>query len=106
VPVEVRFAAADDIWLSTAYERASAYVAVHQFVGMPHGRYFREVEAIMSGVGGRPHWGKLHFLESADLRQRYPRFDEFMLLRDELDPDGLFANNYLDRVLGRSPQQS
>jgi FAD/FMN-containing dehydrogenase len=100
VPVEVRFAAADDIWLSTAYERPSAYVAVHQFVGMPHERYFREVEAIMSGVEGRPHWGKLHFLTAADLRDRYPRFDDFVRLRDELDPEGRFTNGYLDRVLG------
>jgi FAD-linked oxidoreductase len=100
IPVELRFAAADDIWLSTAYQRESAYLAVHQFVGMPYERYFREVEAIMSDVGGRPHWGKLHFLQAADLRERYPRFDEFVRLRDELDPAGMFANDYLDRVLG------
>jgi L-gulono-1,4-lactone dehydrogenase len=100
IPVEVRFAAADDIWLSTAYERASAYLAVHQVVGIPYERYFREVEAIMSGVGGRPHWGKLHFLHAEDLRQRYPRFDQFVRLRNELDPEGTFANRYLDRVLG------
>jgi L-gulono-1,4-lactone dehydrogenase len=100
VPVEVRFAAADDVWLSTAYERASAYVAVHQFVGMPHEPYFRHVEAIMSSVGGRPHWGKLHDLGAAELRQRYPRFDDFVRLRDELDPDRTFTNAYLDRVLG------
>jgi L-gulono-1,4-lactone dehydrogenase len=102
VPVEMRYAASDDIWLSTGYERASAYVAVHQFVGLPYERYFREVEAIMSEVGGRPHWGKLHFLDSAGLRPRYPRFDDFVRLRDEVDPEGTFTNDYLDRVLGSS----
>ena len=99
-PVEVRFAAADDIWLSTAFERDSAYLAVHQFVGMPYERYFRGVEAIMTAAGGRPHWGKLHFLGSGELRERYPRFDDFVALRERLDPDGLFHNAYLDRVLG------
>lgn len=99
-PVEVRFAAADDIPLSTAFDRDSAYVAVHQYVGLPHERYFRAVEDIMGAVGGRPHWGKLHGLRAATLRARYPCFDEFVALRDELDPDRVFANRYLDRVLG------
>jgi len=37
------------------------------------------------------------------LRERYPRFDEFVALRDRLDPGGLFTNDYLDRVLGPPP---
>jgi L-gulonolactone oxidase len=65
--------------------------------------YFRAVERIASEVGGRPHWGKLHFLDAAALRDRYPRFDEFVALRDKLDPTGVFRNAYLDRVLGTAP---
>jgi L-gulono-1,4-lactone dehydrogenase len=99
-PVEIRVAAADDIWLSTAYQRDSAYVAIHQFVGMPYGAYFDLFESIVAGVGGRPHWGKMHTLDAAALRERYPRFDDFVALRKKLDPTGLFANPYLDRVLG------
>ncbi|HEU0101891.1 MAG TPA: D-arabinono-1,4-lactone oxidase [Mycobacteriales bacterium] len=100
-PVEVRFTAADDIPLSTAYGRDTAYLAVHMFQGVPYEWYFRGVEAVLAGLGGRPHWGKLHFLDAAGLRPRYPRFDEFVALRDRLDPAGRFANDYLDRVLGR-----
>ena len=59
------------------------------------------VEDIVGGVGGRPHWGKLHTLDAEELRRRYPRFDEFTALRDRLDPGGLLRNDYLDRVLGR-----
>ncbi|OZM72556.1 FAD-linked oxidoreductase [Amycolatopsis antarctica] len=99
-PVEVRVAAADDIWLSTAYGRDSAYVAVHQFAGMPYERYFAEFAAIAGAAGGRPHWGKLHDLDAAALRERYPRFDDFLRVRKEVDPDGVFRNAYLDRVLG------
>jgi FAD/FMN-containing dehydrogenase len=99
-PVEIRVAAADDIWLSTAYERDSAYIAVHQFVGMPYRAYFDLFEQVAGAVGGRPHWGKMHSLDAEDLRARYPRFDDFTRLRAELDPSGKFLNPYLKRVLG------
>jgi FAD-linked oxidoreductase len=99
-PVEVRVAAADDIPLSTAYGRDSAYIAVHVPARSEPGEYFAAVEAIAASVGGRPHWGKLHDLDAAALRSRYPRFDEFTALRRRLDPGGVFANAHLDRVLG------
>jgi L-gulono-1,4-lactone dehydrogenase len=99
-PIEVRVAAADDIWLSTAYERETGYIAVHSYFRTPHEEYFRAVEDIVATVAGRPHWGKLHYLGATDLAARYPRFDDFVRLRDEVDPEGRFANEYLDRVLG------
>jgi len=99
-PVEVRVAAADDIPLSTASGRHSAYVAVHVPARSEPGAYFARVEAIAGEVGGRPHWGKLHGLDAAALAGRYPRFGEFTALRDRLDPRGVFGNAYLDRVLG------
>jgi L-gulonolactone oxidase len=100
-PIEVRFAAADDIPLSTASGRESAYLAVHMFRGQPYQHYFDQVEAVMGGLDGRPHWGKMHSLDAATLRTRYPRFDEFLAVRKRVDQDGVFANDYLDRVLGR-----
>ncbi|AQP47516.1 FAD-linked oxidoreductase [Tessaracoccus aquimaris] len=99
-PVEVRFAAADDLWLSTAHGRATAYVAVHRVVGEDAGDYFRTVESIMRARGGRPHWGKMHWRSAADLAPSYPRFEDFRALRAGLDPQGIFSNNYLTRVLG------
>jgi FAD-linked oxidoreductase len=99
-PVEVRVAAADDIWLSTAYDRASAYIAIHQYCGLPYEAYFALFESIVARVGGRPHWGKMHTLDAARLRELYPRFGDFAAIRDEVDPDGRFRNPYLDRVLG------
>lgn len=100
-PVEVRAAKGDDIPLSTAYGRDSAYVAVHMYRGMDFEPYFREVEKIMVDYGGRPHWGKIHFQDKSSLRPLYPEFDKFVELRDRLDPTGMFSNAYLNRVLGR-----
>jgi L-gulonolactone oxidase len=102
-PVEVRLAAADDIPLSTASGRDSAYIAAHVPAQTDPGPWFAALERIAGEAGGRPHWGKLHGLDAAALRQRYPRFAEFTALRDRLDPTGVLANGYLDRVLGRAP---
>jgi FAD-linked oxidoreductase len=99
-PVEVRFAAADACWLSTAYGRDSGYIAVHQYHRREHERYFRAVEAIARSVDGRPHWGKLHYRDAASLATTYPRFGDFVALRDRLDPGRTFGNAYLERVLG------
>jgi L-gulono-1,4-lactone dehydrogenase len=99
-PVEVRFTAADDIWLSHGYHRDSAYIAIHQYAGAPYEPYFRAFEQVVIPLGGRPHWGKLHYRDAASLRTQYSRFDDFLAVRDRLDPDRVFANPYLTRVLG------
>ena len=99
-PIEVRIAAADDRWLSTAYDRASGYIAVHRYWRYDPTEYFEAVEQILRSFGGRPHWGKMHTLAAADLRQSYARFDDFIDLRNTLDPHRMFRNAYLDRVLG------
>ena len=99
-PVEVRAAAADDIWLSTGYERENAYVAVHQFHRRDHRRYFAAFEAIVAEHAGRPHWGKLHSLDADQLADLYPRHREFVRVRDRLDPGRTFGNGYLHQVLG------
>lgn len=99
-PIEVRFAAADDAFLSTAHDRETAYVAVHQFVGMEYEAYFRGVEEIMGDYDGRPHWGKRHYLTARELAPRYPKFKSFLNVRAKLDPDGVFVNDYVKRCLG------
>ncbi len=93
-------AAADPLWLSTAHARESGYIAVHRYFRDPDREYFREAEAILAAHEGRPHWGKMHTLGAAELRERYPRFDDFLAVRERLDPGRLFANPYLERVLG------
>jgi L-gulono-1,4-lactone dehydrogenase len=99
-PIEVRVTPADELWLSTASGRASAYIAFHVYHASPHEDYFRETEAIMTAAGGRPHWGKMHTRDAGYLSGVYPRFDDFVSLRDKLDPDRRFGNAYLRQVLG------
>lgn len=99
-PVEVRFTGPDDIWLSHGYDRESAYIAIHQYVGVEYEPYFRAFERVVQPLGGRPHWGKLHYREADTLRPEYPRFADFVAVRDRLDPDRVFANAYTERVLG------
>ncbi|MEW1776483.1 D-arabinono-1,4-lactone oxidase [Streptomyces sp. NPDC086777] len=100
-PVEVRTAPADDIALSTASARDSAYIAVHMFRGTPYQAYFTAAERIFTAHEGRPHWGKVHTRDADYFAGVYPRFGEFTALRDRLDPGRLFQNDYLRRVLGQ-----
>ena len=99
-PIEVRFVAADDAMLSPSHGRDACYVAVHSDRAGNWSEYFGEVAEVMNGYGGRPHWGKRHFLGHRELSALYPRWEDFRSVRSRLDPEGSFANDYTDRVLG------
>jgi FAD-linked oxidoreductase len=105
-PFEVRYVKADDIPLSVAHDRDVVPISFHQYHRMPHEAFFGACEDVFGAAGGRPHWGKMHRLDAAALREIYPRFDDFVALRDQLDPTGVFANPYLNRVLGPAPQST
>ena len=100
-PVEVRFTKGDDVALSTAYGRDSAYIAVHVYKGMECEPFFRDVEDIFRGYDARPHWGKMHYRDAAELSTLYPKWNDFIALRDQLDPGRTFANAYTDTVFGK-----
>ena len=100
-PVEVRFTKGDDVPLSTAYGRDSAYIAVHVYKGMECQPFFRDVEDILRAYDARPHWGKMHYREADELSKLYPRWDEFITLRNQLDPQRTFSNAYSDTVFGK-----
>lgn len=99
-PVEIRVAPADNVPLSTAYDLDSLYLAFHTHRAADHHRYFALLEPILCAAGGRPHWGKVHTRAAPDLAPAYPRFADFLALRDRLDPDRIFANAHLRRILG------
>jgi L-gulono-1,4-lactone dehydrogenase len=98
--IEIRTTAGDDNLLSPAHGRDATYVAVHNFVGLPFEDYFAGVWELARRHGARPHWGKRHPATAADLSRLYPRWDDFARVRASFDPDGRFANDHLDRVLG------
>ena len=98
--VELRFVAADDSWLSPAYERDSCYVGAY-IAGGPHEQlYLDEFEKLMLSLGGRPHWGKEFKASAEALSAAYPKMADFVRLRDELDPQRMFSNAYAERVFG------
>jgi FAD/FMN-containing dehydrogenase len=99
-PVEIRVCPGDEVPLSTAYQRDSAYLAFHTNGQTDHTDYFRGIEEILRSYDGRPHWGKLHTRTAADLEPAYPRWADVQAMRERLDPDRIFTNPYLDRVLG------
>jgi len=98
-PIEVRFVKGDDILLSPAYGQDVCFIGIIMY--RPHGReiprekYWQGFERIMFQLGGRPHWAKTHQLKESELRQVYPRLDEFLALRKKLDPKGIFVNAYV-----------
>jgi len=99
-PIEVRVVPADDVWLSTAHGRDTAYLACHMYQGTRFDEYFAAIEQIMTSYEGRPHWGKMHTRDADYLRKAYPRFNDFLSVRDRVDPQRRFANAYTGRVFG------
>lgn len=99
-PLEFRYVKADDIWLSPFYRRDAATISVHQYHRQPYAPLFDAVEPIFRRYGGRPHWGKLHSLKSADFERLYPRWGDYQALRRGLDPQGKLLNSYLKQIFG------
>jgi len=99
-PIECRWVKADQIWLSPAYRRDSAYIAVHMYKGMAYDEYFGAMEGIFKKYNGRPHWGKMHHRTSEELAMLYPKWEDFQNLRREMDPNGTFLNPYLKSLMG------
>ncbi len=98
-PIENRVVAKDNMYLSPAYQRDSAYIACHVYNKKAYKTYFKALEDIFKAHGGRPHWGKMHTLTASDFAERYPKFEDFNRHRLEQDPDGMFMNDYLEKIL-------
>ncbi len=101
---EIRTIAADDLWMSTCYQRPS--VTIH-FTWKPDWPAVRRVlpviEKELSPFGVRPHWGKLFTLPPADLRSRYEKLGDFVQLAAKYDPKGKFRNEFLDNMVFGKP---
>ncbi len=99
-PIEVRFVAADEHWLSPHYRRDSACIAVPAYTHMAFEAYFGPIAELLERHDGRPHWGMVHDFTAERLRTLYPRFDDFCALRRQCDPRGLFLNPHLAELFG------
>jgi FAD/FMN-containing dehydrogenase len=99
-PIEVRYIAGDDAWLSMFEGGPRVSISIHDFAENDFRPYFDALEPIFLKYGGRPHWGKVHTLGAAELAERWPRFDDFRRLRAELDPQGRLLNDHLRALFG------
>jgi FAD/FMN-containing dehydrogenase len=97
-----RTIAADEALMSGAHGRDSATVSMHHNASLPHDDFFRDIEPILLKHGGRPHWGKKHYLTAKDVRPLYPEWDRFQEIRRSMDPDGVFLNDHLRELFGET----
>lgn len=100
-PIEIRFVRGDELWLSPAYQRDSVYFAIHNYISENYRPYFEEMQNIFKRHGGRPHWGKWHSLDQQYFETVYPKWQDFLKLRSQLDPHKLWLNKHLTTVFGR-----
>ena len=99
-PIEYRFTAGDPAWISPFYQQDSITLSVSGQPGVDYWDYLRDVDAILRRYQARPHWGKMHFLDTADVTALYPRAEDFRALRRKLDPKGRFLNDHVRMLLG------
>ncbi|TJW17470.1 MAG: FAD-binding protein [Mesorhizobium sp.] len=99
-PMEVRTVAPDEFWLSPFYNRLTCSIAIHHDAASDPQRFMRAAEPIFRRYGGRPHWGKMHSLKAADLKKLYPRWDDAMAVRRDIDPENRFVSPYMAGLFG------
>ncbi|TIU63214.1 MAG: oxidoreductase, partial [Mesorhizobium sp.] len=94
-PMEVRSVAPDEFWLSPFHKRLTCSIAIHHDAANDPLLFMRAAEPIFRKYGGRPHWGKMHSLKAADFKKLYPRWDDALAVRRDIDPDNRFVSPYM-----------
>ena len=102
MPIELRFTPQNDALLSMAYNTETCYIGIISYKpygkNIPHEIYFEKVHAIFKKYQGRPHWAKKHYYTSSELKNLYPKWEDFKKIKNELDPNGIFENNFLKNL--------
>jgi len=98
-PMEVRSVGADSAWLSSQYQTDTCVISVSGKPGTDYWDYLKAVDKLLGKYQARVHWGKLHFLTKDQLLERYPKAEDFIKIRRELDPKGMFLNKHLAPLL-------
>lgn len=91
-PLEIRTVGADEAWLSPNYQRDNLVVSISGEPGVDYWDYLRACDSLFAEYGGRPHWGKLHFMTADRLERLFPRYNDFVAMRRRFDPRGTFLN--------------
>lgn len=96
---EIRFVKSDNLWLSPAFERDVCYVGGYFAGDEGFDAFLNDYEQLMHSFKGRPHWGKEFSVEKNNFRRLYPKWDDFLMLRNDMDPDNLFINCFLKKII-------
>lgn len=99
-PIEFRWVRGDGAWLSPFHGRDSCSIALHAAAGEAHDYTVQIGARVCHAHGGRPHWGKMHPLTAATLAPLYPRWRDFLALRQSFDPQGRMLNAHLRSLFG------
>ncbi len=99
-PLEVRMVAGDEAWMSPNYQRENLVVSVSGQPGVDYWPYLRACDTLFAEFGGRPHWGKLHFMTADRLARHFPRYGDFVAMRERFDPKGTFLNAHTRALFG------
>ncbi|MDI9219826.1 D-arabinono-1,4-lactone oxidase [Pantoea sp. EA-12] len=100
-PIILRCTGASDAWLSPAYAQPTCffgfvvYYADDGSLSQDGLHFLTEVEKLLAAEGGRPHWGKYYDPQRYSWRAIYPQWDAFRAVRDRLDPQHRFSNDYV-----------
>tara|TARA_E500000075_G_C6935589_1_gene291594 strand:- start:622 stop:1014 length:393 start_codon:yes stop_codon:yes gene_type:complete len=97
-PVEYRTVAGDDVWLSPTGGRSTVTISIHESVRNDETSYYQDAEKIFRSYGGRPHWGKVHYLNRDDLAASYDHWDRWWTVRENVDPTGVLLNDPLRQL--------
>lgn len=97
-PIEYRTVAADNVWLSPTRGRATVTVSIHEDVERDETAYYKDAETVFRAHGGRPHWGKVHYLSGEDLAADYDHWQDWWRVRDDVDPTGVLLNDALRKL--------
>lgn len=99
-PVQVRWQRADEAYLSAQYQRDTMSLSVSGQVGTAYEPFLRELDHVLQEFDARPHWGKVHYLTRDRVEALYPRYADFLQIRKQFDPSGVFLNSHLRELFG------
>jgi len=99
-PIEVRWVAADEAYLSPQFRRDTCVITITVEAGTDYWSYLRDIDAVLDPFDPRPHWGKLNFMTRGRMERLYPELDAFIAVRRRFDPNGVFLNDHLRPLVG------
>ncbi|WVW84910.1 hypothetical protein I302_106946 [Kwoniella bestiolae CBS 10118] len=100
-PIEIRWSAQDDIWLSPSYGRETCWIGVVTYrpygLAVPYRKFHEKFASLLASHGGRPHWAKQHSLRPKDLEAIYPKFNDFKSVLQRVDPNAIMRSENVRR---------